>query len=323
MQTEHASARDSLKRKKKFIANKYNLRRFQFPLDLLLVSPMDFRVVVACILVAVVTQVSSIGSGSGDEMRLTAPHQSLVCPEGANVTLKCEHRGGHHQAGEHAHWLWLYTPHLDRRCSSKEHPRKGKNPHHNHTLPPSEVASYNADGSYMMVHLVEVKPSDQGRYCCIAFDTHHKGHNIPHTHILLTVGPRREGDQTCTDVSSNANEGTVTAGFATAACIMAFLCLPLILVLVYKQRQNAQASRRAHELVRMDSEAPGHDNPVFLGASPEVKPRTVSQILSRQSSDTGRHLLLSDPGTPLSPAFGEVFFPSQEPIPESPEFLQV
>lgn len=57
------------------------------------------------------------------------------------------------------------------------------------------------------------------------------------------------------------------------------------------------------------SEVHGHENPVFLGGSPQIKTRTVSQIMARQSSETGRHLL-SEPGTPLSPpAQGDVFFP--------------
>lgn len=55
------------------------------------------------------------------------------------------------------------------------------------------------------------------------------------------------------------------------------------------------------------SEAQGHENPVFLRESPRVK--TVTQIMTRQSSGTGRRLL-SDPGTPMTPsAHGDVFFP--------------
>lgn len=113
----------------------------------------------------------------------------------------------------------------------------------------------------------------------------------------------------------------MAVALAVAACVLALLSLPLILVLVYKQRQSAESSRRAQELVRMDSEALGHENPVFLGGSPQVKTRTVSQIMTRQSSETGRHLL-SEPGTPLSPAGpGDVFFPAEDPIPESPDLL--
>lgn len=63
--------------------------------------------------------------------------------------------------------------------------------------------------------------------------------------------------------------------------------------------------------VCVSSEAHGHENPVFLGGSPQIKTRTVSQIMARQSSETGRHLL-SEPGTPLSPpAHGDVFFPAE------------
>ena len=59
------------------------------------------------------------------------------------------------------------------------------------------------------------------------------------------------------------------------------------------------------------SEALGHENPMFLGGSPQVKTHTVSQIMTRQSSESGRHLL-SEPGTPLSPPpHGDVFFPVQ------------
>lgn len=66
-----------------------------------------------------------------------------------------------------------------------------------------------------------------------------------------------------------------------------------------------------HVCVCVFSEALGHENPVFRGGSPETKTRTVSQIMTRQSSETGRHLL-SEPGTPLSPpAHGDVFFPAE------------
>lgn len=40
--------------------------------------------------------------------------------------------------------------------------------------------------------------------------------------------------------------GTVAAGLATAACIMGILCLPVLLVLVYRQRQRTQSSRREY-----------------------------------------------------------------------------
>ncbi|XP_062375051.1 V-type immunoglobulin domain-containing suppressor of T-cell activation isoform X2 [Sardina pilchardus] len=282
---------------------------------------MDFRIVAALFVVAVLTQGSSSIGVVDDEARLTAPHQHYACPAGANVTLMCEQHG-HPHSGDQFHAAWLYTPHLDRHCQKGQHPRQGRIRRTNHSLPLSSVGVYMLEGSRIMLHLTDVQPGDQGRYCCLVAEKHHKG--TLHSHVLLTVGPAHPGSLTCTEMNPNSNsDGKVTAVFATAACIMAFLCLPLILVLVYRQRQTAQANRRAHELVRMDSEAQGHDNPVFLAGSPQAKTRTVSQIMTRQSSETGRHLL-SDPGTPMTPnAFGDVFFPTQEPIPESPNFLQV
>lgn len=38
--------------------------------------------------------------------------------------------------------------------------------------------------------------------------------------------------------------GTVAAGLATAACIMGILCLPVLLILVYRQRQITHSGRR-------------------------------------------------------------------------------
>ncbi|XP_068114342.1 V-type immunoglobulin domain-containing suppressor of T-cell activation isoform X2 [Hyperolius riggenbachi] len=77
----------------------------------------------------------------------------------------------------------------------------------------------------------------------------------------------------------------------------------------------------AQELVRMDSEAQGIDNPVFDDppvGNPEQRPRLVF-MSSRQQSDSGRHLL-SEPNTPLSPPGpNDCFFPSLEPVPDSPD----
>lgn len=51
----------------------------------------------------------------------------------------------------------------------------------------------------------------------------------------------------------------------------------------------------------------------------EAKPRqALSYMAQRQPSESGRHLL-SEPNTPLSPPGpGEVFFPSLDPVPDSP-----
>ncbi|XP_061083456.1 V-type immunoglobulin domain-containing suppressor of T-cell activation [Conger conger] len=258
-------------------------------------------------------------------MEVTVPHLAYTCPAGANITMLCHVGGVPAFAGDQVRVGWLFTPHQNKHCHN-DRPRVPPSSNHSHAHGEG-VRVHGSNGS-VWITLLNLTPADQGRYCCIALDVHKEGHRSvveqrPHNHVLLTVTPHQPGNTSCTVIDHKPPEGSVAAGLATAGCIMGILSLPLILLLVYKQRQSAQSNRRAHELVRMDSEAHGHENPVFLGGSPQNKTRTVSQIMTRQSSETGRHLL-SEPGTPLSPAgHGDVFFPSQEPIPESPDFMQV
>ncbi|KAJ8014078.1 hypothetical protein DPEC_G00036520 [Dallia pectoralis] len=262
-------------------------------------------------------------------LTVTAPHMSYICPVGANVTLTCTQKGAKLHTSDTLHHIWLFTPHIADHCHQKTHPR-GHHQTGNHSRPelPSGVR-YGGNDKSFWVKLQSVNHSDQGRYCCLTQEVLKNSHtsvSLAHNHVILTVTPGQQGEGKCTVLDYTPTEGSVAAGLATAACIMAILSLPLILILVYKQRQSTESNRRAHELVRMDSEAAGHENPVFLGESTQVqtKTRTVSQIMTRQSSDTGRHLLLSDPGSPFSPiTHVEVFFPAHEPIPESPDFQQV
>lgn len=250
-------------------------------------------------------------------LSVTAPHVNYICPEGANVTLVCTQSGALAHPNDHLKQVWLYTPHMDQRCHDPYHPRNQSH---------AQRVVHNAQHSSFSITLLDVRKSDQGRYCCLALDFLRQGkHDVqqsPHSHMMLTIGPRRNGSLTCTEIDMKPPQGSVAAGLATAACIMGILCLPVLLVLVYRQRRT-QGSRRAQELVRMDSEAQGHENPSFTGGSPQPKGRTISQILTRQSSESGLHLL-SHPGTPFSPSTpGDVFFPANDPIPESPNFQEV
>ncbi|XP_034407345.1 V-type immunoglobulin domain-containing suppressor of T-cell activation [Cyclopterus lumpus] len=276
----------------------------------------------------------SASGGKGDmshahfTLGVSAPHLYYTCPEGATVKLVCSQRGATLHPTDVLRRSWLFTPHSDQRCMGRTGPRHTTvgHSHGNHSSP-SGLQFGSAQHNFWVV-LQNVTHSDQGRYCCMLLDfqlEHKHGALVqkPHSHVILQVTPRRNGSQDCTVWDSAPAGGSVPVALAIAACILALLSLPLILVLVYKQRQSAQSSRRAQELVRMDSEAQGHENPVFLGGSPQIKTRTVSQIMARQSSETGRHLL-SEPGTPLSPpAHGDVFFPIEDTILESPDFLQV
>ncbi|XP_070772687.1 V-type immunoglobulin domain-containing suppressor of T-cell activation [Enoplosus armatus] len=268
-------------------------------------------------------------SHAHSSLSVSAPHLYYTCPEGATVKLVCSQRGAALHPADVLKHSWLFTPHSDQHCTAREGPRHiiiGGHSHGNHTLP-AGLQFGSAEQNFWVI-LQNVTHADQGRYCCMVLDVQveHKHGTLlqrPHSHVVLQVTPRRNRSQDCTVWDPTPPEGSVPVALAVAACILALLSLPLILVLVYKQRQNAQSSRRAQELVRMDSEALGHENPVFLGGSPQIKTRTVSQIMTRQSSETGRRLL-SEPGTPLSPpAHGDVFFPIEDTILESPDFLQV
>ncbi|XP_056903789.1 V-type immunoglobulin domain-containing suppressor of T-cell activation [Takifugu flavidus] len=254
-------------------------------------------------------------------MSVSASHLYYTCPEGANATLVCNQRGGALHPNDSLWRLWFFTPHKDQHCT-KHGPR-------NVTFKHSKLSSglhFGATQENFWVQLQNVTHADQGRYCCAALEIesiHHEAVQRTHSHMFLNIIPRGTGSPNCTVSAPSAPEGTVPVALAMGACILALLSLPLILLLVYRQRQSAQSRRRAQELVRMDSEAHGHENPVFLGGSPQIKNRTVSQIMARQSSETGRHLL-SEPGTPLSPpAHGDVFFPAEDTIFETPELRQV
>ncbi|XP_060727770.1 V-type immunoglobulin domain-containing suppressor of T-cell activation isoform X2 [Tachysurus vachellii] len=251
-------------------------------------------------------------------LSISVPYASYVCPEGANVTLVCEQSGALDHKKDRMHHVWLFTEHMDQRCHNRLHVKD------------SSSVVYSAQARSFSITLLGVTQANQGRYCCLALDILQEAKDKPHvqqeahSHMMLTITPRRNDSLKCALLletpAPQSISKSVAAGAAVAVVCLAFLCLPVLLVLVYRQRQRTQSSRRAHELVRMDSEAQGHENPVYMSGSPKTSSRTVVQILTRQTSETGRHLL-SDPGTPYSPnPQGDVFFPAHEPIMEAPDF---
>lgn len=275
------------------------------------------KLLLFCVVLVSVAEAIGDTSHAHATFTVSAPHMYYTCPHGATVKLLCAQSGALMHPNGHLRYNWLFTPHSDKHCKDRVGPRNINS--HTHTVPPG--VRFGATEENFWVILENVTHADQGRYCCLVLDiqvTNHHGtvQQQHHSHVVLTITPQRNGSQECTIVDPNLPGGSAAVALAVAACVLALLSLPLILVLVYKQRQSAESSGRAQELVRMDSE-----NPVFLGGSPQVKTRTVSQIMTRQSSETGRHLL-SEPGTPLSPAGpGDVFFPAEDPIPESPDSL--
>ncbi|XP_042593397.1 V-type immunoglobulin domain-containing suppressor of T-cell activation-like [Cyprinus carpio] len=252
---------------------------------------------------------------------VSVPHRVYECPEGADVTMSCLQSGAKAHSEDKMWNTWLFTPRSQEHCHKGAHPRGSG--HSNRTLGVEYIGKGNKSFS---IFLQNIKHSDQGKYCCLLLEFNKQkveqgARDFIYLNVVPSMGHAHNGSLKCSEWShSPSDDDSVAEGLAIAACVAFILCLPLILMLVYRQRQTVERHRRAHELVRMDSEAQAHENPVFMGDSPQPKPRTVSQIM-RQSSETGRHLL-SDPGTPFSPNIqGEMFFPAQGPIPESPNLM--
>ncbi|XP_019737584.1 V-type immunoglobulin domain-containing suppressor of T-cell activation isoform X1 [Hippocampus comes] len=277
-----------------------------------------------CCLVMSTSGVTGNTSHSPSSLSISTAHLFWTCPEGATFAPDCAQTGLPLAPSDVLKHAWLFTPHSNKHCTGRLGPRLMTygHPHGNHSLPPGFKFGYSKNNLWMVLQNVTI--ADQGRYCCMVLDFQqdHKHASLvqsSHSHVILHVTPRTNGSQQCSILDTALPGGAVPVAVAIAACILALLSLPVILLLVYRQRQNSHSNRRAQELVRMDSEAQGHENPVFRRESPRVK--TVAQIMTRQSSGTGRRLL-SDPGTPMTPsAHGDVFFPIEDTIPESPDIL--
>uniref|UniRef100_A0A8B9VQP8 Ig-like domain-containing protein n=1 Tax=Anas zonorhyncha TaxID=75864 RepID=A0A8B9VQP8_9AVES len=281
---------------------------------------------------------------------VTAPYARCVCPEGQNVTLSCRVSGPLADRHDLLYKTWYFSSAGDQSCSEKQHIRNltERELHHmepgrHHGTAPNGTARAphgwqgghrgvefvpNHHGAFHIV-VMNLTLQDSGNYCCYAMEVrreHGKPQTLQVAHGFVELQIQRgEGElQNCTFYTANSKDITAAA-LATGACIVGILCLPLILVLIYKQRQ-AVSSRRAHELVRMESSAQGIENPVFEAlpaGSVEPRPRPqLSYLASRQPSESGRHLL-SEPNTPLSPPGpGDCFFPTLDPVPDSPNSLK-
>ncbi|XP_053442229.1 V-type immunoglobulin domain-containing suppressor of T-cell activation [Nycticebus coucang] len=276
--------------------------------------------------------------------KIATPYSLYVCPEGQNVTLTCKLLGPvtkGHDVTFYKTWYRSLRGEVQA-CSVRQPIRnltfQDLHLHHGghqaantsqdlarrHGL---ESASDHHGNFSITMHNVSLL--DGGLYCCLVVEIrqHHSEHRV-HGAMELQVQIGKDAPSKCIAYPSSPqeSENITAAALATGACIVGILCLPLILLLVYKQRQAA-SNRRAQELVRMDSNTQGIENPGFEPSlppsqgMPEAKPRPpLSYVAQRQPSESGRHLL-SEPSTPLSPPGpGDVFFPSLEPVPDSPSF---
>ncbi|XP_006121554.2 V-type immunoglobulin domain-containing suppressor of T-cell activation isoform X1 [Pelodiscus sinensis] len=282
---------------------------------------------------------------------ITTPYSLYVCPEGQNVTLTCKLTGSLSAPHDLLYKIWYFSSNRDQSCSEKQHIRNisERDLHHElgrHHGTHSNVTEKYFHGERANYHGLETTSDhhgtfriiiknltlqDSGNYCCYVVDTkkeHGKLHTtqVSHGFMELRIQKAREAFPNCTFHlgASKEKENFTAAALATGACIVGILCLPLILILIYKQRQTVN-NRRAHELVRMESNAQGIENPVFEAVpstNTESRPKLqMTYIASRQPSESGRHLL-SEPNTPLSPpGTGDCFFPTLEPVPDSPNFM--
>ncbi|XP_044156017.1 V-type immunoglobulin domain-containing suppressor of T-cell activation [Bufo gargarizans] len=247
-----------------------------------------------------------------DAYSVTAPYVKYICPEGQNVNLTCTISGNPKEPHEQLAIHWTFTKERNPDCRD----------HDNHKIHQGGPRH----GKVFHKTLMNVSELNNGGYCCLLYETDKKHYrHMSHSYIDFQVKKDDPNLKTCLLHSQDqANDGTTAAVLAIVACVIGILCLPLILILVYKQRK-AVTNRRAQELVRMDSEAgnSGIENLVFddppIGNTGQ-RPRLVF-MSSRQQSDSGRHLL-SEPNTPLSPPGpNDCFFPSLEPVPDSPDPL--
>lgn len=275
--------------------------------------------------------------------KVATPYSLYVCPEGQNVTLTCRILGLGSVAKGHDvtfYKTWYRSSRGEVQACSDRRPIRNLtfqdlHLHHSghqaantsqdiarkHGL--ESTSDHHGNFSISLLHLT---PLDDGLYCCLVVEIkHHHLEQRVYGAMELQVQRGNGTSSKCITYPSSPkeSENITAAALATGACIVGILCLPLILLLVYKQRQVA-SNRRAQELVRMDSNAQGIENPGFEAplpsqGMPEARPRPpLSYVAQRQLSESGRHLL-SEPSTPLSPAgHGDVFFPSLDPVPDSP-----
>ncbi|NXF50076.1 VISTA protein, partial [Oceanites oceanicus] len=272
---------------------------------------------------------------------ITTPYSLCICPEGQNVTLTCRISGPLADRHDLLYKTWYFSSNGDQSCSDKKHIRNvtEKELHHDlgrHHEPPGNSTQKSPLGGQAGHHGVEFVPDhhgafhivvmnltlqDSGNYCCYAVEArreHGKPHTlqVAHSFVELQIQQGEPSPPPAPALPSSVADITAAA-LATGACIVGILCLPLILLLIYKQRQ-AVSNRR--------TSAQGIENPVFEAvpsASAEPRPRPqLSYMASRQPSESGRHLL-SEPGTPLSPPGpGDCFFPTLDPVPDSPNSLK-
>nr|XP_028585373.1 V-type immunoglobulin domain-containing suppressor of T-cell activation isoform X2 [Podarcis muralis] len=232
--------------------------------------------------------------------KITTPYALYICPEGQKVTLTCKLSGSLASHHDSIYKFWYFSNQGDQSCSQKKHVRNvsAKELHHESEKHSGQRVSHHGlefssdhHGTFY-VTMANLTLKDSGNYCCYVVEAekeHNKAHAKQQAHGFMELRIQK----------ANATFPNCTLHSAAS-----------------------MESESAHELVRMESNTHGIENPVFddiptINSEPKARPQ-LSYMASRQLSESGRHLL-SEPNTPLSPpAPGDCFFPTLEPVPDSP-----
>ncbi|NWT63389.1 VISTA protein, partial [Erythrocercus mccallii] len=208
--------------------------------------------------------------GGAAAFLITTPYSLCVCPEGQNVTLTCRVSGALAEHHDLLYKTWYFSSTGDQSCSDKRHVRNvtekelHRDPGRHHELP-ANGSQKPSPGRQSGHHGVEFVPDhhgtfhivvmnltlrDSGNYCCYAMKVRREGHGKPHAvqvahgsvELQIQRAKGREGDWEGSSLRSCVADITAAA-LATGACIVGILCLPLILLLIYKQRKAASSRR--------------------------------------------------------------------------------
>ncbi|XP_009574512.1 PREDICTED: platelet receptor Gi24, partial [Fulmarus glacialis] len=171
---------------------------------------------------------------------VTTPYSLCVCPEGQNVTLTCRISGPLADRHDLLYKTWYFSSNGDQSCSEKKgngtqkSSLGGQASHHGVEFVPDHHGAFH-------IVVMNLTLQDSGNYCCYAVEArreHGKPHTlqVAHGFVELQIQQGRGGLQNCTFHTTTSKDITAAA-LATGACIVGILCLPLILLLIYKQRQ--------------------------------------------------------------------------------------
>uniref|UniRef100_H3ASA3 Ig-like domain-containing protein n=1 Tax=Latimeria chalumnae TaxID=7897 RepID=H3ASA3_LATCH len=255
-------------------------------------------------------------------LKVSPSHSHFICQEGQDVTLTCTlHASGPvYDKHDRIVKFWFFSHTRNHACSEKKMIRNIST----HDLHLKKLAEYGLavgsdhKGTFHVI-LKNLSQQDNGTYCCYV---HEVNATKTERHInLVHFAARNDGSHNEHCIAYPSSVGDNEENPLVAAIVPVFVRLleaPTCLEALYKSRiQGFHAIK--YYFCFWDSEARGIENPVFddiPGQTSESRPRILQ--LGRQQSETGRHLL-SEPSTPLSPPVtGGGFFPSLEPLPDSP-----